>query len=49
MILLNINNNTMTIDDQFSDSPELISQLSPEEQKIANVIEDLLQPCDKKT
>ncbi|PHV61494.1 Mu transposase C-terminal domain-containing protein [Cyanobacterium aponinum] len=39
----------MTIDNQFSDSPELISQLSPEDQKIADVIENLLQPCDKKT
>jgi len=39
----------MTINDQFSDSPELISQLSPEEQQIADVIEDLLQPCDRKT
>ncbi|WP_017295239.1 Mu transposase C-terminal domain-containing protein [Geminocystis herdmanii] len=49
MILLNTNENAMTIDDQFSDSPELISQLSPEEQKIADVIEDLLQPCDRKS
>ena len=39
----------MTVDDQFSESPELISQLSPEEQKIADVIEDLLRPCDRKT
>ncbi|BAQ62940.1 hypothetical protein GM3708_3346 [Geminocystis sp. NIES-3708] len=41
---MNIIGNVMTIDDQFSDSPELISQLSPEEQKIAHFIEDLLQP-----
>ncbi|WP_446684072.1 hypothetical protein [Cyanobacterium sp. HL-69] len=35
------------MDDQFSDAPELITQLSPEEQKIADVIEDLLEPCDQ--
>ncbi|WP_069789833.1 Mu transposase C-terminal domain-containing protein [Cyanobacterium sp. IPPAS B-1200] len=39
----------MDIDNHFSDLPDLISQLSPEEQKIADVIEDLLQPCDRKT
>nr|OEJ78044.1 hypothetical protein A5482_04300 [Cyanobacterium sp. IPPAS B-1200] len=39
----------MAMDEQFSDVPELITQLSPEEQKIADVIEDLLQPCDRKT
>jgi putative transposase len=39
----------MAIDDQFSESLKLISQLSPKEQKIADVIQDLLQPCDKKT
>ena len=37
------------MDDQFSDVPELITQLSPEEQKIADVIEYLLEPCDRKT
>lgn len=39
----------MTNENQISESQELISQLSPEEQKIADVIEDLLQPCDRKT
>ncbi|BAQ63848.1 Mu transposase C-terminal domain-containing protein [Geminocystis sp. NIES-3709] len=39
----------MTIENQISESQELISQLSPEEQAIADVIEDLVQPCDRKT
>ncbi|BAQ61908.1 Tn552 transposase [Geminocystis sp. NIES-3708] len=39
----------MTNENQISESQELISQLSPEEQAIADVIEDLVQPCDRKT
>jgi putative transposase len=48
LILLNIKISAMTNENQIFESQELISQLSPEEQAIADVIEDLIQPCAAK-